>query len=109
MRRAGERASERQSTYNPVTGLSGALTVQVVDGLDAGGLGLDGVHESEVVEHGFDDRHVVLVLPHCRKRGRENQSMRRNEPSDRRTCVVLLLTLTGVHEAPGGLSFHGGV
>lgn len=68
------RASERQSAYNPVTGLSGALTVQVVDGLDAGGLGLDGVHESEVVEHGFDDRHVVVVLPHCVVARKENQS-----------------------------------
>lgn len=41
----------------------GALTVEVVDDLDPGGLGLNGVDESEVVVHGIDDGHVVVVLP----------------------------------------------
>lgn len=45
----------------------GALTVQVVDDLDPGGLGLNGVDESVAVEHGLDDAHVVVVLPHCRR------------------------------------------
>lgn len=48
---------------------SSALTVQVVNDLDPGGLGLNGVDESKVVEHGLDDCHVVVVLPLCRSTG----------------------------------------
>lgn len=59
---AGDWASDPRSTVRGCR----ALTVQVVDDLHAGGLGLHGVDESEVVEHGLDHRHVVVVLPRWR-------------------------------------------
>lgn len=77
-RNLGGRSAFHRARRNPPEG-SRALTVQVVDDLDPGGLCLNGVDDGEVVEHGLDDRHFVVVLPHCPEARSENQSMGGNK------------------------------